>query len=47
MSKAIRERPEGEGVQGDWRQPDEVAPSVLREDEPTLARTVGLIGGPG
>jgi ABC-type transport system involved in multi-copper enzyme maturation permease subunit len=44
-SKAITERPEDHpSPGGDWRAAQEVAPSVVREDEPGLARTLGLVG---
>jgi ABC-2 type transport system permease protein len=43
-SKAITERPApGPEPGGDWRR-DEEAPSLMREDQPTFARTVGLVG---
>jgi ABC-type transport system involved in multi-copper enzyme maturation permease subunit len=43
-SKAITDRPEDHPLPGDdWRAAREVAPSVLREDEPTVARTLGLV----
>src|SRR5258708_1522698 len=43
MSKAITENPE-ERLPPGWGPHTEIAPSVLREDEPTTARTVGLVG---
>src|SRR6266571_2848464 len=41
-SKAIKERPDKEHA--DWAPAREVAPSIVREDEPTVARWVGGIG---
>jgi ABC-2 type transport system permease protein len=43
MSKAITEKTEDKQPQ-DWRPGVEIAPSLLREDEPTIARTIGLVG---
>src|SRR6266540_4839134 len=43
MSKAITEKTEDKQPQ-DWRSGVEIAPSLLREDEPTVARTIGLVG---
>jgi ABC-2 type transport system permease protein len=43
MSKAITEKTEEKPPQG-WGPGTEIAPSVVREDEPTVARTIGLIG---
>src|SRR5581483_11353791 len=42
MSKAITEKQEDRGPSRRWEA--ETAPSVVREDEPTIARTFGLIG---
>src|SRR5204862_6375823 len=42
MSKAITEKHEDPGQR--WGPGVELAPSVVREDEPTVARTLGLIG---
>jgi gliding motility-associated transport system permease protein len=44
MSKAITEKTEAQTAPPQWGTGVEMAPSVLREDEPTVARTVGLIG---
>jgi ABC-2 type transport system permease protein len=44
MSKAITERQGDRGSGRDWEPEIETAPSLLREDEPTLARTVGTMG---
>src|SRR5438552_12031632 len=41
-SKAIKERPDKEHA--DWAPAREVAPSIVREDEPTVARWVGMTG---
>jgi ABC-2 type transport system permease protein len=44
-SKAITDRAApGPGPGGDWRRGDEEAPSLMREDQPTFARTVALLG---
>ncbi len=43
MSKAITERTDEPGPSR-WQPGVEIAPSVLREDEPTVARTFGLAG---
>jgi ABC-type transport system involved in multi-copper enzyme maturation permease subunit len=44
-SKSIMEKhPEREPSPGGWQPPRERAPSVLREDEPRVARTAGLGG---
>src|SRR4051812_24885758 len=43
MSKAITEKTEEKKPHG-WQQDVEIAPSVMREDEPTVARTIGLVG---
>jgi hypothetical protein len=44
-SKSITEKqPPSEPSPGGWQPPRERAPSVLREDEPRVARTAGLIG---
>src|SRR5262245_64438525 len=42
MSKAITEKTEDK-PQG-WQPGVEIAPSLVREDEPTTARTIGLVG---
>jgi ABC-2 type transport system permease protein len=44
MSKAITEKPEERPAPGGWGPSDEVAPSVVREDEPGFARTLGMCG---
>jgi hypothetical protein len=44
MSKAITERPEERPAPAGWGPSNEVAPSVVREDEPGLARTMGMCG---
>src|SRR6266403_1478939 len=46
MSKAITERPDDRPTPapGEWRPARESAPSVLREDEPRVARGVGILG---
>ena len=43
MSKAITDRTDDHGPSR-WQPGVEIAPSVLREDEPTIARASGLIG---
>jgi ABC-type transport system involved in multi-copper enzyme maturation permease subunit len=43
-SKAITEKPEQTSAPGGWHLPPESAPSILRADEPTFARWVGLVG---
>src|SRR5262249_22011284 len=43
-SKAINKKREDKPLFGGWQAPQETAPSVLREDEPNLARYVGLGG---
>jgi ABC-type transport system involved in multi-copper enzyme maturation permease subunit len=42
-SKAITEKPETHAPD-DWHPPPERAPSLIREEEPTLARWVGMVG---
>ncbi len=44
MSKAITEKHDDHGPGRRWEPAVESAPSRLREDEPTIARTIGLIG---
>src|SRR5437660_5823475 len=44
MSKAITDKTEDRTPQG-WGPGTEIAPSFVREDEPRVARTIGLIGG--
>lgn len=44
MSKAITERHDERGPGGSWGPSVETAPSILRDDEPTLSRMFGLIG---
>src|SRR5437588_4439669 len=43
-SKAVTDKPENQPLPGDWRPFQEAAPSVMREDVPTLARVVGIVG---
>ncbi|MBI1915767.1 MAG: ABC transporter permease [Planctomycetes bacterium] len=43
MSKAITEKTEDKPPQG-WQPGAEIAPSLVREDEPRVARTIGLVG---
>jgi ABC-2 type transport system permease protein len=43
MSKAITEKHDDQGGRR-WEPAVETAPSVVRADEPTIARTIGLIG---
>jgi hypothetical protein len=43
MSKALTDKEGHRPLPPDWG-PEETAPSVVREDEPTLARTVGGLG---
>ncbi|HMC64788.1 MAG TPA: ABC transporter permease [Gemmataceae bacterium] len=43
-TKAIKEKPDKEHKAESWAPAREVAPSIVREDEPTLARWVGVIG---
>ena len=43
-SKAITEKPDNQPPRGDWRPARELAPSVMRDDEPKIARMVGLWG---
>src|SRR5947209_4616406 len=46
MSKAITERPDDRPAPAtdEWKPSREAAPSLMREDEPRLARAVGIIG---
>jgi hypothetical protein len=43
-SKAIKQKREEKQLFGGWQPPQETAPSVMREEEPTFARYVGLVG---
>ncbi|MBY0525872.1 MAG: ABC transporter permease [Gemmataceae bacterium] len=43
-SKAITETPDPEAPAGGWKTAREIAPSIMREDEPTVARWIGGIG---
>lgn len=43
-TEAITEKPEREGAAGSWQPALETAPSVLRQDEPTVARIIALVG---
>jgi ABC-2 type transport system permease protein len=42
MSKAITQQPGGRA--GNWQQPEHAGPSVLRTDDPSVARIIGMIG---
>src|SRR3954454_9453320 len=46
MSKAITDRPDDRPTPtpGEWKPFREAAPSMMREDEPRLARAIGVIG---
>src|SRR5947208_3219344 len=42
--KTITEKPDQGKLPGDWRPHRETAPSIMRADDPTLARWLGLVG---
>ena len=44
MSRAITEQPPGMRPGDDWQSRQETAPSVLRGDEPGVARVIGMLG---
>src|SRR5256885_260960 len=46
MSKAITEKPEDRPAPapGEWKPSREAAPSLMRDEEPRLARAIGIIG---
>src|ERR1700730_17843083 len=43
-SKGITEKPETRATLPDWTPSREAAPSILREDQPSVARILGLAG---